>query len=105
MEACPSPTSRPCTSCAWSCERISPLIWRRLLVPGDTSFAGLHDILQIGFGWDDEHLHRFVVHGVAYAGGDLAAVRVIWGCGRPTASSTTTTSVSCGAMTSASSSS
>ncbi len=55
---------------------ISPLIWRRLLVPGDTSFASLHDILQIGFGWDDEHLHRFVVHGVAYAGGDLAAVRL-----------------------------
>ena len=56
---------------------VSPLIWRRLLVPADTSLAGLHDILQVVFGWSDEHLHRFVVHGADYDaahGDDLAAV-------------------------------
>lgn len=45
---------------------VSPLIWRRLLVPADTSIAELHTILQTVFGWDDEHLHRFVIHGVEY---------------------------------------
>lgn len=52
---------------------ISPLIWRRLLVPADTSVAGLHDILQAAFSWSGEHLHRFIVHGVehgiSYEGG------------------------------------
>jgi pRiA4b ORF-3-like protein len=28
---------------------ISPLIWRRLLVPGDSSVADLHATLQPGF--------------------------------------------------------
>jgi hypothetical protein len=45
---------------------ISPLIWRRLLVAGDTSIAALHEILQTAFGWSDEHLHRCTVHGVDY---------------------------------------
>ena len=56
---------------------VSPLIWRRLLVPAETSLAGLHDILQVVFGWSDEHLHRFVVHGADYdteLRGHLAAV-------------------------------
>jgi len=42
---------------------VRPLIWRRLLVPADTTIAGLHAVLQIAFGWTDTHLHRFVVHG------------------------------------------
>jgi hypothetical protein len=45
---------------------ISPMVWRRLLVPAETSIAGLHEILQTAFGWEDEHLHRFTVHGTEY---------------------------------------
>jgi hypothetical protein len=45
---------------------ISPMIWRRLLVPGDHTLADLHDALQIAFGWSDEHLHRFALHGRDY---------------------------------------
>jgi hypothetical protein len=45
---------------------VSPLIWRRLLVPAVTSIADLHTILQTAFGWGDEHLHRFVIHGTEY---------------------------------------
>ncbi|MGH3846124.1 MAG: plasmid pRiA4b ORF-3 family protein [Pseudonocardiaceae bacterium] len=52
---------------------ISPLTWRRLLIPADTTIAGLHTILQTVFGWSGEHLHRFVIHsheyGIAYCGG------------------------------------
>ena len=45
---------------------ISPLIWRRLLVRGDTSVARLHKILQVAFGWQDMHLHRFEIRGREY---------------------------------------
>jgi hypothetical protein len=52
---------------------ISPLIWRRLLIPADTTIAGLHAILQAAFGWSGEHLHRFVIqgreYGIVYSGG------------------------------------
>ena len=45
---------------------ISPLIWRRLLVRGDTSVARLHQFLQVAFGWQDMHLHRFEIRGREY---------------------------------------
>ncbi len=52
---------------------ISPIILRRLLVSGDSTIADLHDTLQITFGWSDDHLHRFLIHGrqygFAYIGG------------------------------------
>src|SRR6266852_6352933 len=43
--------------------KISPAIWRRVLVPSDQSLADLHHTLQIVMGWDDTHLHRFLIHG------------------------------------------
>ena len=33
--------------------KISPQIWRRLLVRSDSTIAELHDILQIAFGWSN----------------------------------------------------
>jgi len=52
---------------------ISPLIWRRLEVPADTTIAGLHAIIQTVFGWSGEHLHQFVIagteYGICYDGG------------------------------------
>ncbi len=49
------------------------MIWRRLQIPGYTSLADFHQIIQITFGWDDAHLHRFHIYGkdygIAYAGG------------------------------------
>jgi len=36
---------------------ISPLVWRRLLVPSETTIAYLHDVVQIAMGWEDMHLH------------------------------------------------
>lgn len=42
---------------------VSPMVWRRLRVHGSTSLANLHCILQTCFGWDDEHLHCFHIHG------------------------------------------
>ena len=46
--------------------RISPQIWRRLLVRSDSTIAQLHDTLQIAFGWMDEHLNQFLIRGKPY---------------------------------------
>jgi hypothetical protein len=40
---------------------IRPKIWRQVRVPGDLSLAGLHEVLQIAFGWENSHLHEFQV--------------------------------------------
>ena len=45
---------------------ISPLVWRRALVRDDTTLAQLHDIIQILFDWEDEHLHDFHIFGKDY---------------------------------------
>src|SRR5438067_4676538 len=45
---------------------VSPLIWPRLLVCGESTVADLHAVLQIAFGWSGEHLHRFVIQGRHY---------------------------------------
>jgi hypothetical protein len=46
--------------------QISPMIWRRLLVRSDSTIADLHYTLQIAFGWSDEHLNLFHIHGQDY---------------------------------------
>lgn len=45
---------------------LSPMIWRRLLVPADLTLYGLHRAIQIAFGWEDYHLHAFKLHGRRY---------------------------------------
>lgn len=60
---------------------ISSLIWRRLLVPCSATIADLHAIFQLAFGWDDEHLNLFHIHGkdygIAHAGLTLLSVPLI----------------------------
>ncbi len=52
---------------------VTPMIWRRLRVRGDTSIADLHYIIQTSMGWDDDHLHGFHIYGeyygISYVGG------------------------------------
>ena len=40
---------------------IDPPIWRRIQVWEDTTLGQLHHILQIVMGWEDYHLHEFVI--------------------------------------------
>ncbi len=42
------------------------MIWRRLLIHGDSTIADLHYIIQIAMGWPDDHLHQFRIHGKRY---------------------------------------
>ena len=45
---------------------VSPLVWRRLLIRSNNTIADLHATFQLAFGWSDEHLNRFVIHGREY---------------------------------------
>jgi len=40
---------------------ISPVIWRRIEVPGDYSFWDFHVAIQDAMGWTDSHLHSFEI--------------------------------------------
>ncbi len=39
----------------------NPPIWRRILAASDTTLPDVHELLQISMGWEDSHLHQFVV--------------------------------------------
>ncbi|MCK9296599.1 MAG: plasmid pRiA4b ORF-3 family protein [Desulfobulbaceae bacterium] len=38
-----------------------PVVWRRVQVPGSFSLAKLHDVIQLSMGWDDSHMHQFII--------------------------------------------
>ena len=52
---------------------ISPMVWRRILVPGSASLRELHGIVQVVMGWTGIHLFEFTIRGVRYTGPDLWA--------------------------------
>ena len=43
-----------------------PPIWRRIEVRSDITFPRLHRILQRVMGWEDAHLHQFVIRDERY---------------------------------------
>lgn len=45
---------------------VSPMVWRRLRVPGSASLAMLHECIQIINGWDNDYLHQFHIYGKDY---------------------------------------
>lgn len=45
----------------------TPLIWRRLLVPGDANLSWLHAVLQTAMGWTNSHLHHFLTAEARYS--------------------------------------
>ena len=48
---------------------IEPEIWRRILVPESYTFYDLHVAIQDAMGWEDYHLHRFVITDIKAPGG------------------------------------
>lgn len=37
----------------------APPLWRRIQLPSAASLGSLHDVIQVAFGWEGFHLHRF----------------------------------------------
>jgi hypothetical protein len=54
-----------------------PPIWRRVLVPEQIPFSELHAVIQLAFGWNDEHLYMFEKG----RKGDLGSEYRVWGEG------------------------
>jgi hypothetical protein len=52
-----------------------PPIWRRIQEP-DCTLGELHEVLQVVMGWEDCHLHQFIVHGESY--GPLDPEDALW---------------------------
>jgi hypothetical protein len=48
-------------------EGITPPIWRRVLMPGNVSLGRLHSIIQVAMGWDNDHLHQFIIGKQVYS--------------------------------------
>ena len=52
---------------------VSPMVWRRLLVPAATSLRELHGIIQVAMGWEGIHLFQFRLRAVRYGSAELSA--------------------------------
>ena len=52
---------------------ISPMVWRRLLVPVETTLRELHGILQVALGWKGIHLFQFHLRAIRYGSPELSA--------------------------------
>jgi hypothetical protein len=51
--------------------KITPPIWRRLLVPDNCSLDDLHIMIQCAMGWSNHYLHSFEYKGQCYKSGSL----------------------------------
>jgi len=38
---------------------ISPMVWRRVLVPSTCTLRELHGVIQVAMGWEGIHLYQF----------------------------------------------
>ncbi|CEE95386.1 hypothetical protein XNA1_5110019 [Xenorhabdus nematophila str. Anatoliense] len=45
---------------------ISPMVWQRFRLHSNMSLGAFHFLLQFAFGWDNDHLHTFHIHGKDY---------------------------------------
>lgn len=45
---------------------ISPMIWRRVMVPTTMTLHELHGVLQVAMGWESIHLYAFDIYAVQY---------------------------------------
>jgi hypothetical protein len=52
---------------------ISPMVWRRLLVPSACTLHELHGIIQVAMGWESFHLYQFCLRAAHYGSWELSA--------------------------------
>ena len=52
---------------------ISPMVWRRVLVPSSFTLRELHGVIQIAMGWEGIHLYDFQLRAAHYGSWEVAA--------------------------------
>ncbi len=52
---------------------ISPMVWRRMLVPSTCTLRELHGVIQIAMGWEGIHLFQFRLRSRRYGSRELSA--------------------------------
>jgi len=52
---------------------ISPMIWRRVLVPTTFTLRELHGVIQLAMGWEGIHLYDFHLRAARYGSWEVAA--------------------------------
>jgi hypothetical protein len=62
----PVPPGQPVFQLRVTLEAVTPLVWRRLLVPGSVRLDKLHRMFQAAMGWHDYHLHSFEISGARF---------------------------------------
>jgi hypothetical protein len=50
-----------------SLDGLRPEIWRSVRVPQDLTLGALHWVIQFAMGWQNSHLHQFVINGERYS--------------------------------------
>jgi hypothetical protein len=52
---------------------ISPVVWRRVLVPATFTLRELHGVIQVATGWEGVHLYDFQLRAARYGSREVAA--------------------------------
>jgi hypothetical protein len=52
---------------------LSPMVWRRVLVPERYTLRALHGVIQVAMGWESLHLFEFRLRAVRYGSPDICA--------------------------------
>lgn len=60
------PNNSPIYQLKVTLQHSKPPIWRRLQVPSDIGLTKLHRVIQTAMGWEDYHLHQFIVGNQSY---------------------------------------
>ncbi|WP_063840372.1 plasmid pRiA4b ORF-3 family protein [Azospirillum thiophilum] len=50
---------------------VSPMVWRRLLIPAVMTLRELHGVLQVAMGWEGVHLYVFELRARRYGSPNL----------------------------------
>ena len=52
---------------------VSPMVWRRVLVPATFTLGELHGAIQVAMGWEAIHLYQFRLRAACYGSWELSA--------------------------------
>jgi hypothetical protein len=53
---------------------VSPMVWRRILVPATFTLRELHGVIQVAMGWEGIHLYVFHLRAARYGSQEVAAL-------------------------------